>query len=79
MIICKNNMILNKILKFTSNLELGFQFETNESYKQEQTMTMARRLGQSGGSPAESTTAVVGGPAATERGCVGGAPRLGTG
>ena len=27
----QNNMILNKVLEFTSNLELGFQFQTNES------------------------------------------------
>ena len=39
MIIYKNDIILKKVLKFTSNLELGFQFETNESYKQEQAMT----------------------------------------
>ena len=69
-------MILNKILKFTSNLELGFQFETNESYKQEQTMTMARRLGQSGGSPAESTAAA---EQRRLREGVWAAPRLGTG
>ena len=35
MIICKKNMILNKVLKFTSNLELGFQLKpmkvTNKS------------------------------------------------
>ena len=37
-------MIINKILEFTSNLELGFQFETNESKETEQALTMG--LGQ---------------------------------
>ena len=36
-------MIINKILDFTSNLEWGFQFEINESKKQEHATTMGLR------------------------------------
>jgi len=68
MIIYKNNIILNKGLKFTSNLELGFQMKVRTTKQEQGQWLGGRRLRQSGGSGGKYSSR---GPAATERGCVG--------